>query len=108
MQAIATRKKEINATQSEQQNMVDMVSVVTNKALTLFTQLSNVLVTTTPLIEQLHNTYITSPQVTVVHVDVMIQLMKKLHDQFTKPECRFHELVKDLQSNVSSITEVIP
>jgi hypothetical protein len=48
MLAITTRTKEIIAAWDEQQNMSDMISVAADKALTLFTQLSDVLVVVRP------------------------------------------------------------
>jgi hypothetical protein len=66
MQDITTRTKEITTARVEQQNMFDMIFVTVDKALTLFTQLSDVLVVFIPLIEQLNNTDLTNPQVTTM------------------------------------------
>jgi hypothetical protein len=58
--------------------MYYMMSIVSNKALILFTLLSNKQAAADPLIEQLNNTDLFSSQVTTMESEVVVQLTQQL------------------------------
>jgi hypothetical protein len=87
--------------------MQELITSMADNAMDWYTQLSDIQVVSSPLIEKLNITDLKTPQVTTINVETTIQLSKDLQGQFNKPEQQYKEFIVEVKSIVSSTAMVI-